>query len=74
MADERTAGGRSWRGVLCVGGTDEEGMIVGGTSGLACGLCGAGKDGESTIIENADFPVTKLEDEAGSDKGFHSYT
>lgn len=59
--------------MLRVGGTDGEGM-----TGVPCGLCGTGKDGESTIIENdtaADFPVTKLEDEeAGSNNGFRSCT
>ena len=77
MADERIAAGRSgW-----VGGTDEEGMTVGGTAGLLpCEPCdaAAGKVGESTIIENGNvdegFPVTKPADEAGADNGCRSYT
>ena len=83
MADERMAGGRSGR----VGRTAEEGITVGGTAGLLpfpCEPCdvaaavAAGKDGESTIIENDDvdgFPMTKpADDEAGADTGCRSYT
>ena len=77
MADERIAGGRSGR----VGGTDEEGMTVGGTAGLLpCEPCcdaAAGEVGESTIIENGNVdPVTKPadDDEAGADNGCRSYT
>lgn len=78
MTEERIAGGRSGR----VGGTDEEGMTVGGTAGLLpCEPCDAaveGKDGESTIIENGKvdgFPMTKsVDDEAGADNGCRSYT
>jgi len=70
-ADERMAGGRSGR----VGGTDEEGMTVGGTAGLLPPCCdgAAGKDGESTINENGN--VDEPEDvEAGADNGCRSYT
>jgi hypothetical protein len=78
MADERIAGGQSSR----VGGTDEEGMTVGGiTDLLPCEPCcdaAEGKVGESTIIENGNvdgFPVTKpVDDEAGADNGCRSYT
>jgi len=78
MADERTAGGRSGR----VGGTDEEGKTVGGTTDLLpCEPCdtAAWKDGESTIIENGNvddgFPMTKpADDEARADNGCRSYT
>lgn len=78
MADERIAGGRSGR----VGGTDEEGMTVGGTVGLLpCEPCCdavAGNDGESTIMENGNvddgFPVTKPVEDAGADNGCRSYT
>ena len=77
-ADERIAGGRSGR----VGGIDEEGITVGGTTGLLpcepCDAAAAGKDGESTIIENGNvdgFSVTKpADDEAGADNGWRSYT
>jgi len=70
---ERIADGRSDR----VEGTDEEGMTVGGATGLLpCEPCdaAAGKDGESTIVENGNvdgFPVTKP---AGADNGCRSYT
>lgn len=79
MADDRIAGGRSGR----IGGTDEDGMTVGGTTGLLlceprCCDTAAGKVGESTIIENGNvdgFPVTKpADDEAGADNGCRSYT
>ena len=77
MADDRIAGGRSGR----IGGTDEDGMTVGGTTGLLlCRCCdtAAEKVGESTIIENGNvdgFPVTKpADDEAGADNGCRSYT
>ena len=82
MGDERIAGGRSGR----VGGTDEEGMTVGGIAGLlpTCEPCcdddaAAGKVGESTIIENGNvgFPVKSPpvdDDEAGADNGCRSYT
>jgi hypothetical protein len=73
MGDERTAGGR-------IG--DKEGKTVGGTTDLLlCDPCdaAAGKDGESTIIENGNvddgFPMTKpADDEAGADIGCRSYT
>ena len=72
-ADERIAGGRSGR----VGGTDEEGITVGGTAGLLpCKPCcdaAAEKDGESTIKENGNVDDPAV-DEAGADNGCRSYT
>jgi hypothetical protein len=71
-ADERIAGGRSgW-----VGGTDEEDMTVGGTTGLLpppCWDAPAGKDGESTIIENGNVDEP-ADDEARAENGCRSYT
>ena len=72
MGDERIAGGRSGR----VEGTDEEGMTVGGTASLlppCCDTAAAGKDGESTIIENGNVDEP-ADDEAAADNGCRSYT